>query len=385
MKLDPAELRRRNMIRPEQMPYTNPMAQVYDCGQFEKILNQGLEHADWNGFAARREASKHRGKLRGRGIATFLEWTSGAVFEERVTVTVKADGVIEICTAVQQMGQGIATSLAQLAVDVFQVPLDRIRVTMGDTDRNNGFGSAGSRSAFIGGSALHVASNKTIDEARAMAASALEAPATDIEYRAGRFSVAGTDHGIGLFELAGQQKDARIFVDSTSGVGGPSWPNACHVCEVEIDPDTGAVEIVAYASVNDIGRVISPQIVQGQVDGGAAQGIGQALYEHMSYDPASGQALSASLMDYALPRVDGFRAFKTRFDTSVPCTTNPLGVKGVGELGTIGATPAVVNAVIDALDHAGQGRNAERVQMPLTAERVWRALHGDYDPPPLPA
>ena len=385
MQLDPSELRRRNMIRPEQMPYTNPMAQVYDCGQFEKILDQGLKLADWRGYAARREASKRAGKLRGRGIATFLEWTSGMAYEERVTVTVTPDGMIEVVSAVQGMGQGIATSLAQLAVDVFQVPLDRIRVVMGDTDRNNGFGSAGSRSLFIGGSSVHVASQRTIDEARKMAADALEAPAADIEYKAGRFNVAGTDLGIGLFELAGQQKGERIYVDSTSSVGGPSWPNACHVCEVEIDPDTGVVQVVAYSSVNDIGRVVSPQIARGQVEGGAVQGIGQALSEHMAYDPETGQPLSASFMDYALPRVDGFRAFKTVFDTSVPCTTNVIGSKGVGELGTIGGTPVVVNAVIDALDHAGQGRNAERVQMPLTSERVWRALHGQYDPPPLKA
>jgi carbon-monoxide dehydrogenase large subunit len=385
MQLDPSELRRRNMIRPEQMPYTNPMAQVYDCGQFERILDQGLKLADWHGYAARREASKRAGKLRGRGIATFLEWTSGMAYEERVTVTVTPDGMIEVVSAVQGMGQGIATSLAQLAVDVFQVPLDRIRVVMGDTDRNNGFGSAGSRSLFIGGSSVHVASQRTIDEARKMAADALEAPAADIEYKAGRFNVAGTDLGIGLFELAGQQKGERIYVDSTSSVGGPSWPNACHVCEVEIDPDTGAVQVVAYSSVNDIGRVVSPQIARGQVEGGAVQGIGQALSEHMAYDPETGQALSASFMDYALPRVDGFRAFKTVFDTSVPCTTNVIGSKGVGELGTIGGTPVAVNAVIDALDHAGQGRNAERVQMPLTSERVWRALHGQYDPPPLKA
>ena len=383
MKLDPSELRRRNMIRPNQFPYTNPMAQVYDCGEFEKILDQGLKLADWHGFAARRAASERKGKLRGRGIATFLEWTSGMAYEERVTVTVTPDGMIEVCSAVQQMGQGIATSLAQLAVDVFQVPIDRIRVVMGDTDRNNGFGSAGSRSLYIGGSAVHVASHKTIDEAKAMAAEALEAPAADIEYKAGRFNVSGTDLGIGLFELAGKQKDARIFVDAKNSVGGPSWPNACHVCEVEIDPDTGHVDVVAYASVNDIGRVVSPQIARGQVEGGAVQGIGQALCEKVSYDSETGQVLSASFMDYAMPRVDGFLGFKTEFDTSVPCTINALGAKGVGELGTIGATPAVVNAVIDALDHAGQGRKAERVQMPLTAEHVWRALHGDYDPAPL--
>jgi carbon-monoxide dehydrogenase large subunit len=383
MKLDPSELRRRNMIQPNQFPYTNPMAQVYDCGEFEKILDQGLKLADWNGFGARRAASQRKGKLRGRGIATFLEWTSGMAYEERVTVTVTPDGMIEVCSAVQQMGQGIATSLAQLAVDVFQVPIDRIRVVMGDTDRNNGFGSAGSRSLYIGGSAVHVASQQTIDEAKSMAAEALEAPARDIEYKAGRFNVSGTDLGIGLFELAGKQKDARIFVDAKNAVGGPSWPNACHVCEVEIDPDTGHVDVVAYASVNDIGRVVSPQIARGQVEGGAVQGIGQALCEKVSYDPETGQMLSATFMDYALPRIDGFHGFKTEFDTSVPCTINALGAKGVGELGTIGGTPAVVNAVIDALDHAGQGRHAERVQMPLTAERVWRALHGDYDPAPL--
>jgi carbon-monoxide dehydrogenase large subunit len=296
---------------------------------------------------------------------------------------VTPDGMIEVCSAVQQMGQGIATSLAQLAVDVFQVPIDRIRIVMGDTDRNNGFGSAGSRSLYIGGSAVHVASKKTIDEARTMAADALEAPAADIEYRSGRFNVAGTDLGIGLFELAAKQKDARIFVDANNAVGGPSWPNACHVCEVEIDPDTGRVDVVAYASVNDIGRVVSPQIARGQVDGGAVQGIGQALCERVAYDPETGQLQSATFMDYAMPRVDGFLHFKTEFDTSVPTAINVLGAKGVGELGTIGGTPAVVNAVIDALDHAGQGRKAERVQMPLTPERVWRALHGDYDPAPL--
>ena len=326
------------------------------------------------GFDARRAASERAGRLRGRGIATFLEWTSGGVFDERVTIDVRADGIIELATGVMGMGQGIATSLAQLAVDVFQVPIERIRVLTGDTDRVNGFGSAGSRSLYIGGSAVQVASTKTIDEGRALAAEALEAPPADVEYRAGRYSVAGTDLGIDLFELAGRQPEARIHVDASNTTGGPSWPNACHVCEVEIDPATGAVAIVAYASVNDIGRVVSPVLARGQIEGGVAQGVGQALCERMAYDADSGQALSASFMDYAVPRVDGFRGLKTQFDTSVPSLSNPLGAKGVGELGTIGATPAVVNAVVDALDHAGLGRDAERLQMPLTAERVWRAL-----------
>ena len=377
MKLDPAELRRRNLIAPEQMPYKNAMGQVYDSGRFEQILDQGLMLADWDGFDARRAASEQRGKLRGRGLASFLEWTGGLALEERVTVNVAADGFIEIGSATQAMGQGIVTSYVQLAVDVFGVAPDRVRVLQGDTDRANGFGSAGSRSLFTGGTAVHVASVRTIEHAKQLAGDVLEAAPADIEYRAGRFGVVGTDLGIGLFELAGKQPEQRIFIDSTTTVGGPTWPNGCHVCEVEIDPGTGHVEVAAYASVNDIGRVVSPTIVSGQIEGGAVQGIGQALCEAIRYDSESGQMLTASFQDYAMPRADiASSFFKTEFDTSIPCVTNLLGVKGVGELGTIGATPATVNAVIDALDHAGLGRAAECIQMPLTAGKVWAALNG---------
>jgi carbon-monoxide dehydrogenase large subunit len=371
--LDPAELRRRNMVRPEQMPYRNALAQVYDSGRFENILDQGLALADWAGFEARRAASRARGRLRGRGIATFLEWTGGNALEETVRVDVTADGFVELTIATMPMGQGIATSYVQLAHDVFGVPLERIRVLHGDTDRANGFGSAGSRSLFTAGPAVQRASERTVDEGKQRAAEALEAPLADIEYAAGRFTVAGTDLGIGLFELAAR---APIVVSADAKAGGPSWPNGCHVCEVEVDPATGEVQIVAYASVNDIGRIVSPDIVRGQVEGGAVQGIGQALSEGMVYDRASGQLLSASFMDYALPRVDGFRAFKTAFDESIPCLTNALGAKGVGELGTIGATPAVVNAVVDALAAAGAGAAAGRLQMPLTPAVVWAALQG---------
>lgn len=376
MRLDPAELRRRNMIRPEQMPYTSPMEQVYDSGRFEQILDKGLALADWNGFAARREASRQRGRLRGRGIATFLEWTGAMALDESASVAVLADGTIEIHSATQAMGQGIVTSYAQLAVDVFGVPIERIRVLQGDTDRARGFGSAGSRSLFTGGAAVHVTAQRTVEHAKALASELLEAAAGDIEYHAGRLSVAGTDIGIGLFELAARQPEARIFVEAGAKASAPTWPNGCHVCEVEIDPETGAVELVSYASVNDIGRVVNPMIARGQIEGGAVQGIGQALCEQVVYDPDSGQMLTGSFMDYAMPRADVNRVFRTEFDTSIPCLTNVLGVKGVGELGTIGATPAVVNAVVDALDHAGLGRDAERIQMPVTAERVWRALRG---------
>jgi carbon-monoxide dehydrogenase large subunit len=374
--MDPAEVRRRNMIRPEQMPYKTAMAQTYDVGQFEKILDQGLELSDWAGFEPRRAEAASRGKLRGRGMATFLEWTGGNALVEQATVRVAPDGFIELIAATMPMGQGIATSYAQLAVDVFGVPIEKIRVLLGDTDRANGFGSAGSRSLFTGGAAVQGAAVKTVERGRELAAEALEAPATDIEYRAGRFSVAGTDLGIGLFELAQRQGAEGFAVQEGATAGAPSWPNGCHVCEVEIDPGTGTVEVVAYASVNDIGRVVSPVIVQGQVEGGAVQGIGQALCEAVAYDADSGQMLSASFMDYALPHADVFLGFKTKFDTSIPCTTNALGAKGVGELGTIGATPAVVNAVVDALHAAGHGKAALGLQMPLTSERVWRALNG---------
>jgi carbon-monoxide dehydrogenase large subunit len=375
LKLDPAELRRRNLIRPDQMPYTNPTGQVYDVGQFEKMLDQALALADWNGYAARAAQSKARGRLRGRSVVTFLEWTGGMALAESVTVNVLADGIIELHSATQAMGQGIATSYAQLAVDVFGVPIDCIRVLQGDTDRANGFGSAGSRSLFTGGGAVQVASERTVAHAKDLAAEALEAAAHDIEYARGEFRIAGTDRRIGLFELAARQPRHVISASGETTAGAPSWPNAAHVCEVEVDPETGDVAVVAYASVNDIGRVVSPQIVEGQVEGGAVQGIGQALVEGVVYDE-TGQLLSASFMDYALPRADLVPPFKTVFDTSVPCTTNVLGAKGVGELGTIGATPCVVNAVVDALVGGGVPRAAaEGLQMPLTAPKVWDALH----------
>jgi carbon-monoxide dehydrogenase large subunit len=358
------------------MPYTNAMQQTYDSGKFEAVQTQALALAEWNGFEARAATSKQGGKLRGRGLASFLEWTGGNVFEERVTVSVSGDGYIEIYSATQAMGQGIATSYAQLAVDVFGVPIERVRIVQGDTDRGQGFGSAGSRSIFVGGSAVKVASQRTVDKAQALAAEALETAERDIEYAEGVFSVAGTDRRIGLFELAARQSDRQVFMDSTSAVQAPSWPNACHICEVEVDPDTGAVEVVSYASVNDVGRAINPAIVIGQLDGGAVQGLGQALCEQMVYERASGQLQTGSLMDYALPRVDMVKHFKTVLDQSTPCLTNPLGVKGVGELGTIGATPAVVNAVVDALSRAGAAERAQKLQMPLLAERVWQALHG---------
>ena len=374
--IDGVELRRRNMIRPEQMPYANPMDKTYDSGKFESVLDQAITLADWRGFDARASDSKERGRLRGRGMAAFLEWTGADVFEERVTVTVSGQGEIEIFSALQAMGQGLATTLAQLAVDIFGVPIDKIRIVLGDTDRGTGFGSAGSRSLFVGGSAVRVAAERTMKSAQELAAIELEAAVGDIEYRDGVFRIGGTDRSIGLFDLAQKQPQERIVLDSTSAVAGPTWPNGCHICEVEIDPDTGAVEVAAYWSVNDVGRVVNPMIVIGQLEGGAAQGIGQALCEEFVYNRETGQALTASFQDYALPRAGMIRHFHMTMDESTPCLNNAMGVKGVGELGTIGATPAVVNAVIDALARAGSGERAQALHMPLTPERVWRALQG---------
>lgn len=375
--IDRIALRRANFIRPAQMPYKNPMAQTYDTGAFEQQMDQALALADWSGFDARAKASAAQGKWRGQGIATFLEWTGGNVFEERVTVEVQADGMIEVFSAVNAMGQGIATSLAQLVVDAFGVPAEKVRVVLGDTDRGDGFGSAGSRSIFTGGSAVRIGSERTIAKARELAAKELEAAAEDIRYEGGAFTVAGTDVSIGLFELAARQPERRIFMDSTSSVAGPTWPNGCHISEIELDPQTGAVEVVAYASMNDVGRVINPLIVTGQLDGGAVQGIGQALCEEVVYDSETGQPVAGSLMDYAVPRADILRAdFVTRMDQSVPCKNNPLGVKGVGELGTIGATPTIVNAVADALARNGLAGKTTQLQMPLTAARLWTLMHG---------
>jgi aerobic carbon-monoxide dehydrogenase large subunit len=337
--------------------------------------------ADWDGFEARAAASAKTGKLRGLGIATFLEWTGGNVFEERVTVAIKAgsslgeDGVIEIFSAVNAMGQGIATSLAQLAVDAFGVPIERVRIVLGDTDRGDGFGSAGSRSLFTGGSAVRIGSERTIDKARQLAGQEFEAAADDVVYANGVFTVAGTDLKLDLFALAGKQPESEIFMESTSAVDGPSWPNGCHICEVEIDPATGEVGVAAYSSFNDVGRVVNPMIVLGQLEGGAVQGIGQALYEHMVYDVETGQPITGSLMDYAAPRADVLTSmFRMEMDESTPCKNNPLGVKGVGELGTIGATPAIVNAVADAFARNGLAGQAPHLQMPLSPARLWQAM-----------
>ncbi len=369
MKIDPADLRRRNLIQPTQMPYTTPMGEKFDSGNFPHMLDRILQASDWAGFEKRRAESKARGKLRGRALSTFLEWT-GVVHEETLDLHVDADGRVRIFTAMQAMGQGIETSYVQIVAETLDIDPERIEIVQGDSDVAQGIGSMGSRSLYIGGSAMFTASKQTIDKGRELASNALEAAGSDIEYRDGTFVVAGTDLKIGLFDLAGKQPERRIAIKTLQKVDGPSWPNSAHVCEVEVDPETGVTKIVKYTTVDDVGRVINPLIVAGQVHGGIAQAVGQALMEDARYDPESGQLTTGSLLDYCVPRADDLPSIATFTDESTPCKINPLGAKGVGELGTVGGTPTVINALLDALRPLG----VKHIEMPATSERVWRAM-----------
>ena len=368
MGIDPVEIRRRNVIPPGNFPYRTQLGDVYDAGEFARILDRAVLESDWKGFASRAEDSKRRGKLRGRGLAIYIEWT-GALPTETVDIRVDTDGTVTVFSGTMAMGQGIETSYVQLVTEVLQIPAKSIRIVQGDTDLANGVGSVGSRSAFVGGSAVVSAGRKVIVRGKELAAGALEAAAADIEFRDGRFGIAGTDRALGLAELAGRQPEKYIRVSATETPSAPSWPNGAQVCEVEIDPDTGVTEVVRMTSVDDIGRIINYMIVAGQVQGGIAQGIGQALYEQVVYDD-SGQLLTGSWMDYCVPRADDLPPMSNHFDEGVPCKTNLLGVKGCGEIGTIGAVPAVVHAVLDALAHLG----VKHIEMPITPEKVWRLL-----------
>src|SRR4051812_1110743 len=367
--IDRVELRRRNLLRSDELPYKTHVGEVYDTGDFERVLDGALALGDWKGFEERKKQSTKRGRLRGRGMSVYLEWT-GALPTETVDIEVAADGTVTVFSGTQAMGQGLETTYTQLVTEVLGVEVEKIKIVQGDTDRANGVGSVGSRSAFVGGSAVAAAGRRMIAQAKDFAAEALEAAAADIEFHDGRFRIAGTDRSITFSELAARQPKRVIRVSATETPSTPSWPNGAQVCEVEIDPETGVVEVASLASCDDIGRIINHAIVEGQIHGGVAQGIGQALYEQVIYDPQSGQLVTGSLMDYAAPRADQMPSMRAEFDESIPSKTNLLGVKGCGELGTIGSVPAVVHAVLDALRDKG----VVHLEMPLTPEKVWRAL-----------
>ena len=379
LDLDPAEIRRRNLIPASALPYHTVTGYVYDSGDFRRVLDRCAELADWDGFAARREASEAAGRRRGRGISYFIE--QGGVFNDRMELRFDPGGMVTIVAGTFSHGQGHETTYAQLVSEWLGVPFEDIRFIQGDTDKVPfGRGTYAARSSMVGGSALRRAADSIIARARGMAAALLEVSADDLEFGGGRFSVRGDEAaGIALTEVARAFYYPRGITDRF-GVGlegSGTWsterenfPNGCHVCEVEVDPETGEVTVDRYALVDDIGNVINPLIAKGQVDGGLAQGLGQALLEQQVYDPDTGQLLSGSLGDYGIPRI-GFMPSDIRSEfVSVPCLTNPLGVKGVGEGSTIGAPPAVMSAVLDALRPLG----VTHLDMPATPDRVWEAI-----------
>jgi len=368
--MDPAELRRRNFVKPSQMPYTTAMGEKYDSGDFDLFLTKTLEASDWKGFEARKAEAEKRGKLYGRGLASYVEWTSANVMNEMAHYEVKEDGKVTIWMGTQGMGQGLQTSFTQLASELLGIDPSKIEIAMGDSDRVGGVGSMGSRSAYIGGSAVLTGSEKLVDKGKELAADALEAATADIVYAAGRFTIAGTDRAIGLGDLAARQPDKRIFIENVNTVDGIAWPNGAHVGEVEIDPDTGRVELKRYTTVDDVGKPLHRPIVFGQIHGGCAQGIGQALLEENVYDRETGQLITGSFMDYAMPRADTFPTFSNMLDDTVPAKTNPVGAKGVGESGTVGSTPTVMNAIMDALWPLG----VRNIEMPASPHRVWLAI-----------
>ena len=344
--IDRVDLRRRNHIRPEQIPYTAPSTMVYDSGDFPALLEEALAAADWDGFPARRAASRREGKRRGIGIGHYLEVTAPAS-KEMGGIAFDGDGGVTLTTGTLDYGQGHASAFAQVVVDRLGVPFDKVRLVQGDSDQMlAGGGTGGSRSIMNSGAALSEASALVIEKGRAAASEALEAAEADIEFSAGRFSVVGTDRGIGIGELAIRMPGALDVAHVSDGV--PSaFPNGCHVCEIEVDEDTGVAEVVGYVMANDFGTLVNPMLVEGQAHGGVVQGIGQALLERTCYD-AHGQLLSGSFMD------------------PVPARSNALGAKGCGEAGCAGALPAVMNALADAL--------GQHIEMPATPERIWQAL-----------
>jgi len=369
LQVDPVELRLKNLIPAARMPYASPAGHTYDCGDFAHMLRAALAASDWDGFPARKAAAEKRGLRYGRGLACYVEITGSARLTEIVRMIAAADGTLEVDSGTQPIGQGLWTSYAQVVAEKLGIDPQVIRVVQGDSDSlKSGGGSGGSRGLQVGGSAVLAGALALIEVARPLAAQALEAAAADLEYGAGRFRIAGTDRGIGLFELAGKQPERRIVCEHTETAKGQTWPNGCQVAEVEVDAETGEVRVARHCAVDDIGRVINPLTAESQVHGGVAQGLGQALFEHSVYDE-TGQLLSGSFMDYALPRADQIPDLVTRFDESVPTRQNLLGAKGVGEAGCHGAVPAIVNAVIDAL-------GVKEIDMPLTPEKVWRALQG---------
>ncbi|MBM3509320.1 MAG: xanthine dehydrogenase family protein molybdopterin-binding subunit [Alphaproteobacteria bacterium] len=369
MKLDPGELRRRNFIPPHAFPFTNSLGKKFDSGEFAKNMDQARATVDVAGLAARKAAAKARGKLWGLGLSYYIEVCAFAGSE--IAHAAFEDGRLAIWVGTQTNGQGHETAFAQVAAERLGLPLERIVIRFGDSDRiPKGGGTGGSRSMALGGQAAGEAAREVIEKAKAVAGEMLEVAAADLAYAEGAYTVVGTDRRVGLFEVAAEsaKRGQPIAVDVTYKQSDATFPNGCHVAEVEIDPETGEVEVVRYVAVDDFGRVVNPLLLAGQVHGGIAQGLGQALIEHAVYDRA-GQLVSGSMMDYAMPMASLVPPIEFAWN-EVLCRTNPMGVKGAGEAGAIGAPAAVVHAILDALAPAG----VRAIDMPATPETIWRAL-----------
>src|SRR5262245_31447542 len=375
--MDVADIRRVNLIAPDKFPYNTPTLYTYDSGEFARLLDKCVEMADWKGYAKRKRESEKNGKLRGRSVCYYIEF--GGIFNDRMDIRFDPGGAVTILGGTHSHGQGHATVFAQCVHEWLGVPFESIRYVQGDTAQVGfGRGTYGARSAVVGGSALKRAADTIIEKAKPMAAAMMEADKGDIEFKEGNFKVAGTDKAIPLTEVA-KASFAPMGPFAKFGIGleatgshspePPSHPNGAHAVEVEVDPETGEVTVDRYVMVDDLGQVLNPMIVNGQQHGGVAQGIGQALYEHAVYDAGSAQLVTGSFMDYVMPRADMLPNFEIALE-EVRCKTNPIGVKGIGESGTIGAPPVVINALIDALSPLG----IDRIDMPATPGRVWQAI-----------
>ena len=374
--LDQVEIRKRNFIDKSELPHRSATGLVYDSGNFRAAAEACLSLAGWDDFAGRSERSRKLGKLRGRSITCYIEDTG--VFNDRMELRFDPSGTVTIIAGTFSHGQSHATTYAQCISDWLGVPLEDIRLIQGDTDQVAfGRGTYASGSAIIGGNALRLVANEIIEKAKIAASYLLEASAGDLEFRGGRFHVVGTDRAIDLCEVAKTTyyparlpKHLRVGLEANSYFAAepPGFPNGCHICEVEIDPSTGEVTVDRYAAVDDFGRLINPLIVRGQVHGAVAQGLGQALGEHVVYEEG-GQLVTASFMDYPIPRAHDTPPIDVSFNEE-PCRTNPLGVKGAGEGGCVAATPAVINAILDAIRPLG----VRHIDMPVTPRRLWQAI-----------
>lgn len=376
--IDPADIRRRNTIPADAMPYKTALTFTYDCGEFERNLNDALQNIDYKGFEARRAEAKSRGRLRGLGMSNTVHRASGIELEA-AQVRFDASGTATLMVGSVHHGQGHDTTFTQILCDRLGLTPDDVRYVSGDTDMVTfGRGSFASRSAALGGSAVALAGEKIIEKGRIIAAHLMEAAEDDVVFDDGRFTVSGTDRGVDLVDVARAAYQPKLlgrgiepgldelamFVPSAL-----NFPNGCHIAEIEIDPDTGALEIIRYVVVDDFGTILNPLLLEGQIHGGLAQGIGQALMEDVAFDPDSGQLVTGSFLDYCMPRADDLVSFDSTFH-EVPTPTNPIGAKGAGEAGAVGALPTMMNSIVDALSPLG----VEHVQMPATPERIWRTI-----------